>query len=92
MLLLRERSRSRSKVAVPASAYSSSKETSPVSSDWGVRNEDSSISVACRPSSARSSSSRFRSSASSFFVNGDFLVGIAARTVARTSLPGNAPG
>jgi hypothetical protein len=47
MLLDNDRSRSRSNVAVPASAYSSSiPATSPATSDWGPRKDASSISAA----------------------------------------------
>lgn len=57
MLFWIERSRSRSKVAVPASAKSSSSPISPVTSDWVVSRERSSSSWIWRSRSLRSSDS-----------------------------------
>ena len=64
-----DRSFSRSKVALPASADSSSRPTSPESSDWVVENASSSIVVSWVASSVRSSVRRARSSSTSFFVS-----------------------
>jgi hypothetical protein len=79
MLFSSERSFSRSKVAVPESAYSSSKATSPETSDWGVEKEDSSSSASCALSSSCSFSSEARSSSSSLLVKID-LVAMAEGT------------
>jgi hypothetical protein len=77
-----DRSRSRSNVAVPASAVSSSNATSPLISDWDAAKVFSSRVSSCSWSSARSVSRRVRSSSSSFFVSGepgaaDFAVAMA---------------
>src|SRR5688500_2965601 len=79
MLFAIDRSRSRSNVADPASAYSSSKATSPDSSDWFEPNVVSSMSLYWAWSSPRSASSRARKSASSAFVKGVLGAMVAGR-------------
>src|SRR5437867_1880033 len=82
-LLTRERSRSRSNVAVPASAYSSSNPISPVSSDWLVPNEDSSSSLYWASRSFRSARSCAFSSWISFLDRGVLVAMVEVwRTVA----------
>jgi hypothetical protein len=78
MLLPIERAFSRSNVAEPASAKSSSRPTSPVMSDCVAWNDSSSRSLTCRSRSSRSCFSRCLISASSFLSN---LAGLPRRTL-----------
>jgi hypothetical protein len=92
MLFWIESSRSRSKVAVPASAKSSSKPASPVRSDWVFSKTFASISSMRSSSSARSSSRRRRISSISPFSNLAGRAGEAFLGVTFLSVIGGSPG